>query len=244
VGSVWLGRAFNEWRCRVRRRVFRRLVRRLGLDLAHASVLDVGCGTGVYLGEWLALGAASIAGLDFSDWALTQLARAYPSATFYRTDIGAADCPLPAETFDAISAIDVLIHLVDEAAYETALRNIHAALKPGGYLIYSDAFFHGPEMQDGDYWKGRSLATVEAAMRATDFEIVSRVPSSVLMSPPTDTRHRRRNARIWDIAMSPVGRREWIGHLYGAVLYPIELLLVSTLRESPATELLVCRKKG
>ena len=244
VGSVWLGRAFNAWRYRVRRRVFRHLVRRLGLDFAHASVLDVGCGTGVYLGEWQALGAASIAGLDFSDWALTQLARAYPSATFYRADIGAKDCPLPAAAFDMTSAIDVLVHLVDDARYETALRNMNAALKPGGYLIYSDAFFHGPDMQDGDYWKGRSLATVEAALRANDFEIVRRVPSSVLMSPPTDTRHRRRNAHIWDIAMSPVGRREWIGHLYGVVLYPIELLLVSTLRESPATELLVCRKKG
>jgi SAM-dependent methyltransferase len=243
VGSVWLGRAFNAWRYRVRRRVFRHLVRRLGLDFAHASVLDVGCGTGVYLGEWQALGAASIAGLDFSDWALTQLARAYPSATFYRADIGAKDCPLPAAAFDMTSAIDVLVHLVDDARYETALRNMNAALKPGGYLIYSDAFFHGPDMQDGDYWKGRSLATVEAALRANDFEIVRRVPSSVLMSPPTDTRHRRRNAQIWDIAMSPVGRREWIGHLYGVVLYPIELLLVSTLRESPATELLVCRKR-
>lgn len=206
-----LGRAFNEWRTRVRRRVFRRLVRRLRIDLTHASVLDVGCGTGVYLAEWQAFGVACLSGLDFSDWALTQLARAYPSATFY------------------------------DAVFERALCNLHSTLKPGGYLIYSDTFSHGPEMQDGEYWKGRSIAAVEAAMRASDFKMVCRVPSSVLMSPPTDTRHRERNAHLWDIAMAPVRRRERIGHLYGAVLYPIEMLLVSTLRESPATELMVCR---
>jgi SAM-dependent methyltransferase len=219
-------------------------VRRLELDLTHASVLDVGCGTGVYLGEWRALGAAAIAGLDFSDWALAQLAPTFPSLPFYHTDIGAKDCLLPAAAFDAVSAIDVLIHLVDDAAYETALRNINAALKPGGYLIYSDSFFHGTEMRDGDYWRGRSLATVETAMRSNDFEIVRRVPSSVLMSPPTDTQQRQRNARLWDIAIAPICGREWIGYLYGAVLYPVELLLVATLRESPATELLVCRKRA
>jgi hypothetical protein len=75
-------------------------------------------------------------------------------------------------------------------------------------------------------------------------EIVSRVPFSVLMSAPTDTRHRQRNERIWDTVMIPVLRRNWIGFFYGAFLYPIELLLVSTLRESPAIEIMVCRKRS
>jgi SAM-dependent methyltransferase len=244
VGSVWLGAAFNAWRYRVRGRVFRCVVRRLGLDLAHSSVLEVGCGTGFYLGQWKALGAGSIAGLDFSEWVVDQMARAYPAAALYRADIGAADCPLPAARFDAVSAIDVLTHIVDDAAYWRALRHINSALKPGGYLICSDSFFHGPEMQYRDYWKGRSLAAVQAATQAAGFEIVRRVPTLVLMSPPTDTQQRRRNERLWEIVMTPVGRREWIGHLYGALLYPIELLLVSTLRESPAIELMVCRKRG
>ena len=66
TGSVWLGGALNEWRCRGRRHV----IRRPGLDLPQASVLDVGGGTGIHFGEWQTLGAASIAGLDFWDWAL------------------------------------------------------------------------------------------------------------------------------------------------------------------------------
>jgi hypothetical protein len=66
TGSAWLGGVLNEWGYRVQRHVFGRL----GLDLPQASVLDVLCGTGVHFGEWQTLGAASMAGLDFWDWAL------------------------------------------------------------------------------------------------------------------------------------------------------------------------------
>jgi 2-polyprenyl-3-methyl-5-hydroxy-6-metoxy-1,4-benzoquinol methylase len=244
AGSVPLGRQFNTWRYRVRRVVFRRLVRRLALPLGTLSVLDIGCGTGFYLEQWQALGVASMAGLDISDWAVKQLARTYPKAAFYRANIGGMDSPLPVQAFDVISAIDVLVHLVDDAAYMRAIENLRRSLKPGGYLLYSDAFFHGPDQQAGDYWRGRSLAAVTAAMDASGFEIVSRVPMSVLMSPPTDTRHRQRNERIWNMAMTPVLRHQWVGGLYGALLYPLELLLVCTLKESPAIELMVCRKRS
>lgn len=244
AGSVYMSRQFNAWRYRIRRRVFRRLARRLALEPETLSVLDVGCGTGFYLEQWQALGVASMAGLDISDWVVTQLARAYPKAAFYRANIGGASSPLPDQAFDAVTALDVLVHLVDDASYLRALGNLHRSLKPGGYLLYSDAFFHGPEKQFEDYWRGRSLAAVTAAMDASGFEIVSRVPMSVLMAAPTDTRHRERNERIWEILTAQGQRREWLGFLLGAFLYPLELLLVSTLKESPAIEIMVCRKRS
>lgn len=244
AGSVYLGRQFNAWRYRVRRSVFRRLVRRLAFETGTLSVLDVGCGTGFYLQQWQALGVASMAGLDISDWVVTQLARAYPNATFYRADIGGTNPSLPVEAFDVVTALDVLVHLVGDSEYLRALANLHRSLKPGGYLLYSDAFFHGPDKQSGDYWRGRSLASATAAMDASGFDIAFRVPMSVLMAAPTDTRHRRINELIWDLITGPVRRRDWIGFLFGAVLYPIELLLVSTLKESPAIEIMVCRKRS
>jgi predicted TPR repeat methyltransferase len=218
------------------------LVRRLAVQLDRLAVLDVGCGTGFYLEQWQSLGVKSLAGLDISDWAVAQVAQAYPNGTFYRVDIGAFASPLPAERFDVISAIDILVHIVDDAAYLRALKNIHHALRTGGYLLYSDSFFHGAEKQFEDYWKGRSLSTVAVAMQTCGFEIVSRVPMSVLMSAPTDSRHRRLSDAIWETVMVPVRRREWIGFLMGALLYPLDLLLVSRLKESPAIEIMVCRK--
>src|SRR5208283_1191651 len=187
--SVYMGRHCNAWRYRVRRVLFRRLVRRLGFAPGTLSVLDVGCGTGFYLQQWQTLGVASMAGLDISDWVVAKLARAYPSATFYRANVGAADSPLRAAAFDAVTALDVLVHLVDDGSYSRALENLHPSLIPGGYLLYSGAISHGPEKQFEDYWRGRSLATVATAMDATGFEVVLRVPMSALMAAPPDTRH-------------------------------------------------------
>ena len=243
ASSLTLGRQFNLWRYRVRRRVFRRLVRRLALRPANLSVLDVGSGTGFFVKQWLGLGVKTFAGLDISDWAVGQLMQAYPKGKFYRADISALPSPLPPEAFDAVTAMDVLVHLVDDAAYLSALHNLARALKPGGYLFYSDAFFHGADKQWEDYWKGRSLSFVTAAMRDSSLEIISRVPRSVVMSAPTDTRHRETNERLWErLIVDTVRRGEWIGFLVGAVLYPLELVLVSTLRESPAIEIMICRK--
>ncbi len=242
VGSVPYGRQFNLWRYRVRARVFRKLVERLGLQLDELTVLDAGCGTGFYLDQWQALGVKSLSGLDISDWAVAQLADTYPKSTFYRADISAFGSPLPAGAFDLVSAFDVLPHIVDDDAYMCALKNLHNTLRTGGYLLYSDCFFHGPDKQWEDYWKGRSLPAVSAAMEAVGFEMVDRVPLSVLMTAPTDTCRRELYERIWETVMAPVRRSELIGFLMGMFLYPIELLLVSRLKESPGVEIMVCRK--
>jgi len=76
-------------------------------------------------------------GLESNTWRVghlglgcSQLAQVYPDIALYRTDISAADSILQEGTFDVISAIDVLVHIVDDAAYLNALKNIHHALKP------------------------------------------------------------------------------------------------------------------
>lgn len=243
VGSSVYGRQFNLWRYRIRAKVFRRLVRLMGLQPDRLSVLDVGCGTGFYLGQWQALGVKYLAGLDISDWAVSQLALVYPDIALYRTDISAGDSILKEGTFDIVSAMDVLIHIVDDAAYLNALKNIHRALKTGGYFICSDSFFHGTDKQFEDYWKGRSLSFLTSAMHNSGFDVVSRMPMSVLMAAPTDTRRRELNECIWEKMMTPVRHSELAGFLAGMLLYPIELLLVSILKESPAIEIMVCQKR-
>jgi SAM-dependent methyltransferase len=243
AGSVVYGRQFNLWRYRIRAKVFRRLVRLMGLQPDRLSALDVGCGTGFYLGQWQALGVKHLVGLDISDWAVKQLVHVYPAIALYRTDISAEDSILQDETFDVISAMDILVHIVDDAAYLNALQNIHHALKAGGYLICSDSFFHGNNKQFEDYWRGRSLSFVTSAMHNSGFEIVSRMPMSVLMAAPTDTRRRELNERVWEKMMTPVRHSEWVGFLAGMLIYPFELLLVSILKESPAIEIMVCQRQ-
>src|SRR4051812_19108207 len=144
VGFRRLGPSFNAWAYRVRRERFLSAVQRLELDPDNAQVVDVGSGTGVYVDCWQSLGA-SVTGVDLTEVAVQQLRQAFPDGRFVRSDISEPGLVelIGAESADAVSAMDVLFHVVEGAAFENALRNIHAVLRPGGYFLYSDLFVHG-----------------------------------------------------------------------------------------------------
>ena len=58
-----------------------------------------------------------------------------------RADIGGPpDQIARGASFDAVSAFDVLFHIVDDAAYGRAFQNIASLLKPGGWFLWSDNF--------------------------------------------------------------------------------------------------------
>lgn len=63
----------------------------------------------------------------------------------------------------------------------------------------------------------------------------------VLMNAPIDTPGKW-YMKAWRYMMGPVRVLHWIGHIQGALMYPLEVLLTRVLSESLTTELLVCRK--
>lgn len=106
----------------------------LGLSrLQPGRHLDFGAGPGSSslffqrLGWKVALADISATMLNFARW---RLERHQVEAVFYDTSRE----PLPALSFDLITAFDVMVHVPDPA--ET-LRQLHRALKPGGYLVFN-----------------------------------------------------------------------------------------------------------
>jgi len=85
--------------------------------------------------------------------------------------------------------------------------------------------FHGNNKQFEDYWKGRSLSFVTSAMHNSGFDVVSRMPMSVLMAAPTDTRRRELNERVWEKMMTPVRHSEWVGFLAGMLYIRLSCFL-------------------
>ena len=240
VGYLRLGRRYNEWMYRVRGAVFDRVVAGLARDWSAARVVDVGSGTGFYVARWLALGA-QVTGLDLTEVAVEQLRRGFPQARFLQADIGGPRAGIALEGgFDAASAFDVLFHLVDDAQYAQAFRNLAALLKPGGWLLWSDNFLrHATERVE--HQASRPLAESERLVEAAGFEVVERVPMFVLMNYPADTTSRL--ARLaWTALVAPALVAEPLGWAVGALLYPLERGLLRVVRESPSTELMVCRK--
>lgn len=248
VGYLRLGRRFNQWMYRVRGLVFDRMVDRLvigkGATPSETRVLDIGSGTGFYVDRWLQRGM-DVTGVDLTQVAVEQLRSQYPSAQFLQADIGQPlSGPLAEERgrYDVASAFDVLFHIVDDEQYGQAFQNIASLLKPAGWFLWSDNFLHRPTMRV-EHQVSRSLDDSVRCLDRAGFEVVERVPMFVLMNYPADARTSL--ARYaWSALVAPAMLGEWWGNALGALLFPIERRLVERVKESPSTELMVCRKRG
>jgi SAM-dependent methyltransferase len=243
VGWITLGEPFNKWSYAVRGRVFTRAARDAVLAPENASVLDVGSGTGFYLDLWQRLGAGRITGSDLTPVAVERLARRYPTATIQKLDIGDRDLPLSPGTFDAISIMDVLYHVVDDERYVQALSNLALLLKPDGILLLTENLVS--RQTRAVHQVIRSREWIISALGEAGLVVVHEQPAFFLMNTPVNSDSRLLH-KWWDLVARLVGRRQAIGWTMGAALFPIELGLtrLAAGRRSPSSTLLVCRRRS
>jgi SAM-dependent methyltransferase len=128
----------SHWWFAGRRRILESFVAKIASDLAlptplRPRILDVGCGTGANLEMLGAFGDAE--GVDVSEDAL-EFCRA---RGLTRVERGAAEAlPYAEETFDLVTALDVVEHLDDDLAGLSEMRRV---LKPQGRaLLFVPAF--------------------------------------------------------------------------------------------------------
>lgn len=238
VGYRTLGKAFNVWMYRVRRFVFLRELREAGLEVEGSSVFDIGSGTGFYVELWKELGAASVTGSDITSSAVSNLRERFPDSEFHLFDASQPELPVPAESFDFVSAMDMLFHITDDAGHAQAFRNAAELLRPGGHFVFSENFLFGPE-QRGPRQVNRSMHMIERELAAAGLEPVRHTPMFVLMNAQVDAPWLQR--RGWAAIMRSATALG-LGELLGRALYPLEKRLVQTRSEGPSTELMICRK--
>jgi 2-polyprenyl-3-methyl-5-hydroxy-6-metoxy-1,4-benzoquinol methylase len=245
AGYIGLGRSYNSWLYKVRRKVFVSRIKSMQLDFSDKQILDIGCGTGFYVGLWKnQIGVRHITGIDITNIAIENLKGKFPDAEFHRADISSDEdiaFLIRTKEFDVVSAFDVLFHIVDDNRYEKAIKNIHSMLKPKGIFVFSDNFVHGPAIRS-TYQVSRSLSHIEKTLFDNGFEIIQRRPMFVLMNSPVDTT-KRTSKRIWRYLSLLLQRYgDTVGSTVGCFLYPIEMILVSLLKETASTEIMICRK--
>lgn len=241
VGYIGLSDAFNVWLYRVKRHAFHRAARATGVDVARAEVLDIGSGTGFLIDRWLEAGCLNLTGIDLTQISVASLSEKYPGCRFHQVDIGESAGPLEGRQFDLISSFDVLYHIVDDASFERAILNISGLLKPGGYFLISDNFLHGETIR-GDTQTNRSLDYMTGVFSDAGLEILSRRPQFYLLNNPIDSENPFLRFS-WRVTAKLASMGNLPGFLIGALLYPIELFCISTLTESPTTEVALCRKR-
>lgn len=250
------GHRYSSWMSRLRAGVFQRVARSLPLPWSRAQVLDLGSGSGFYVDQWQRLGVAKVVAASLAGVAETESREGSPSHDIILLDIGK---PLPAHVtrlsaptnevqgarvpvpgFDAVSAMEVLSQLGDDTEYAQAFRNIASLLKPGGWFLWSDPFLRRPNNRENGT-VSRPLRESEAAVRAAGFDIVERRPLFVMMNYPADAKSKL--ARwVWSAMAAGTARAEPLGWLCGAILYPVERQLTRVVKESPSTEIMVCRR--
>jgi SAM-dependent methyltransferase len=216
---------------RVRQHVFKRAV---APHLATVrTAIDVGAGSGFYINQWRELGIEQVRGCDIAKPALERLRREYPEVEFTQLDIGDAPQALPDWRANAISAFDVMFHIVDDARFKRALQNMFSLLEPGGLLFLTDNLISGPT-QRNEHHVSRSRGEIEGALRSAGFEILGSRPSFVLMNEPVDRPHPL-HLRAWSLLTRVLRRQPRLGNVLGALLFPLELLAVRVVRRGPST---------
>lgn len=238
VGYRGLSDSFVAWLYRVRARRFTAVAR--PYVKPQMRVLDVGSGGGFYVSLWKQLGVTDVTATDLTQASLRALNRRFSDIATAPFDIGAPELPFAAESFDAISCMDVVHHLMDDGAYQRAFENCARLLRPGGVLIFTDNFLHGPAYR-GPHHVSRSLIHIEQVVRAADLRLEQRVPMFVIMNNPIDSRNPL--FKFYWRAMNFALRNGTFGKCAGMLLYPLEISLTSILREGPSTEIGVARKK-
>ncbi len=245
AGFQGLGVQFNTALYRQRAIVLERVLRQRRIRVGGAAVVELGPGTGFYVAEWERRGAASVVGLDITEVACVALRARFPRYRFEQADVAEA-WPVEPASADLVAAFDVLFHIVDDARFEAAVGRIGDALRPGGTLILSDMFLHGPPVV-GFHQVLRSLEQYRAALDRAGLDIVGRTPVFVSMHPAIDLppgRRRRLAERWWTWLEARLRADRKMGHRWGRILGAVDRAATAVLREGPSTEVLVARRRA
>jgi 2-polyprenyl-3-methyl-5-hydroxy-6-metoxy-1,4-benzoquinol methylase len=243
VGYAKLGPAFNKWAYKVRNAVFIREWKRLRLQSSPERVLDIGSGTGFYIALWHKVHAHSVSGADITDTAVSNLKKTFPEDKFHKLDIGGDISEFMAHngTFDAVSCMDVLFHIVDDERYRRALHNIAALLKPGGLFLFSDNFVHAGTVRT-QHQVSHSYTHLMKWLHEAGFEVVVRKPFMVVTNSPVDSKNPLLKA-WWFLLENALGLIKPLGHLLGPPLYLLDTYLTDSMKEGVSSEFLILRKK-
>jgi len=98
----------------------------------NARVLDVGCGAGVPIAEFLVESGFDVIGIDFSENMLKLARKNVPRAAFMKKDMNELD--FPADSFDGLTAFYSIIHVPREK-HSQLLESFHRILKPEGIML-------------------------------------------------------------------------------------------------------------
>ena len=176
TGETGLSLEYNQACYRLRAEQLERAIAGAQIKLAGCRVLDVGCGTGFFTDFYLRHGA-TVTGLDITTASVDRLQQQFPQCHFILGDV--SDTPLEG-SFDLINAFDVLYHITDPQRWTQAVRNLAAAVAPGGAFVFTDVFNAGAA--EASHNVARPLSGYLELLKAQGLEVRVVKPTHVLLN--------------------------------------------------------------
>jgi SAM-dependent methyltransferase len=104
---------------------------------AGATVVDLGCGSGLPVARHLTRAGCQVTGVDISDVQIRRARELVPGAAFLRADISSVD--FHADSLDAVVSFYALIHLpLDDQL--PLLTRVAGWLRPGGLFVATTGY--------------------------------------------------------------------------------------------------------
>ena len=134
----------------------------------NARILDVGCGTGVPVAQFLFKAGFDITGIDFSEKMIRLARKNVSEATFLKKDMTKLD--FETDSFDGLTAFYSIIHVPREK-HSSLFQSFHRILRSGGVMLIclgpdeweATDEYYGTEMFWSQYNPKKSLQLVKDA---------------------------------------------------------------------------------
>lgn len=196
TSKPWQGDLYREQddyfaRVIVRRKEYAIAMLRAMPDLGRGKALDIGCGSGVYLKELLALGFDAV-GMDLS-WEMLDVSRKnndnLEGALLHLVGGDVEHLPFKDGEFDLVLCIGVMGYLLSD---ERALAEIRRIVKPGGTLLLNLTNMYS--LSDADYVLRRK---VKQLVRPAPAE--SQAGPSYALPSPWMLKHRKYHFKSYNL---------------------------------------------
>lgn len=133
-----------------------------------SQILDVGCGAGIPIDEYLVGKGHNVTGVDISERQIELAKINVPKATYLIGDM--SEMNFQHNSFDAIVSFYAIFHIPREE-HPDLFKKIHALLKVEGIFLATLGYeewegseeFHGVTMHWSHYGKDKNLALVKQA---------------------------------------------------------------------------------
>jgi len=134
-----------------------------------ASVLDIGCGSGVPIDKFLFEKGFKVTGVDISEEMIKLARENLPGNDYLVKDMAGID--FPTDSFNAVVSFYAIFHIPREE-HLPLLKKLHTFLKTGGYLLITmgssdwegtEDDFHGAKMFWSHYDKDKNVELVKQA---------------------------------------------------------------------------------